>query len=284
MPTTTTSDEVELNVIDKGPLRGRPVVFVAGFGAPATSWHPQVRPFEEADYRVIALDRRGHGESPETDEGHSMARHGADIHDLLEDWDLRDVTLVGASMGGNAIWAMVDQFGTERVRDIVIVDQTPKMANDGDWDYGFYGYDEGNIDDLFADGVPDPGRVSLTSKGPLRVARLLRGLDLRRTLSRTFSPGELQLLSDHARSDWRHVIAGVEVPVLFVAGRESEFWPWEHAEAAADLQDKATWAVIESCGHAANIEQPKAFNAGVLKFLARNDRARRMPTPMPRAS
>ncbi|HKJ56260.1 MAG TPA: alpha/beta hydrolase [Nitriliruptoraceae bacterium] len=274
MTTATTSDDVELNVIDKGSLRGRPVVFVAGFTAPATSWSPQVRAFEEADHRVLALDRRGHGNSPATEDGHTMARHGADIHDLLEDWDLQDVSLVGASMGGNAIWAMVDQFGTDRVRDIVIVDQTPRMLNDDDWDHGFYGYDETNRDDLFAEGVPDPGVVSLTSKGPWRLARLLRALDLRRTVSGSLSEGELALLQDHARADWRDTISNVDVPVLFVAGRDSEFWPWEHAQAAAGLHELATWGVIDKCGHAANIEQPKAFNSGVLRFLAGSDTRR----------
>jgi non-heme chloroperoxidase len=45
-----------------------------------------------------------------------MARHGPDIGELLEHLGLSDVTLVGASMGGNAIWAHIDQFGTDRVR------------------------------------------------------------------------------------------------------------------------------------------------------------------------
>jgi non-heme chloroperoxidase len=47
-----------------------------------------------------------------------MARQGRDIGEFLENLDLNDVTLVGASMGGNAIWAYIDQFGPNRVRAV----------------------------------------------------------------------------------------------------------------------------------------------------------------------
>ncbi len=275
MVTITTTDDVRLNVIERGDPTGRPVVFVAGFKAPATSWRFQFPAFEDAGHRVLALDRRGHGDSETPDHGHDMDRHGADVHDLLEDHDLRDVTVIGGSMGGNAIWALVDQFGTERIRDIVIVDQTPKMLNTPDWPHGFYDYEEPDRDTAFADGIPDPGRVSMGSKGPVRIVRLLRALNvLKSGLPRSFTAAELALLNDHATRDWREVIADLDVPALFVAGRESEYWPWTHARAAADLTPLATWAVIRDDGHAANIEQPAAFNAGVLRFLRRSGRDR----------
>jgi pimeloyl-ACP methyl ester carboxylesterase len=86
---------------------------------------------------------------------------------------------------------------------------------------------------------------------------------------RELSPGELALLHDHARADWRPVIAATQLPMLFVAGAESEFWPSSHAAAAAALAPRGESAVIAHDGHAANIEQPKAFNAGLLDFLAR---------------
>ena len=107
-------------------------------------------------YRVIAFDRRGHGASGVGDGEHTMDRHGADIHDLLVELELDDVTLVGQSMGGNAIWALVAQFGTGGIRDVVIVDQTPKMLNSDDWAFGFYDYDASNVDTLLRDGHPRP--------------------------------------------------------------------------------------------------------------------------------
>ena len=267
MPQITSSDGVGLNYLESGDPDGRPVLLIAGFKAPATSWRLQLPALGKAGFRVIALDKRGHGDSEAgPDGGHTMDRQGADIRDAIAALNLADVTVVGQSMGGNSIWAMLAAGPVPELRGIVIVDQTPKMLNTDDWPYGFYDYDASNIDTRFAEGVPDPGRHSLASKGPVRIARLLKVLD-RRAAGSTFTPAELELLKDHATRDWRPTIAATPVPVLFVAGRESEFWPAEHAAATASLTPLGSSTVIEKAGHATNIEQPKAFDqvlAGVL--------------------
>ncbi|PZG11102.1 hypothetical protein C1J01_35380 [Nonomuraea aridisoli] len=85
---------------------------------------------------MLAFDRRSHGESDGPAYGQRMARHGADLAELL---DVRDALLVAASMGADVIRAYADLFGTGRVRGVVSVDQTPKLVNTGDWAYGFYG-------------------------------------------------------------------------------------------------------------------------------------------------
>jgi pimeloyl-ACP methyl ester carboxylesterase len=268
MPQITGSDGVRLNYLESGDPAGRAVLLVAGFKAPATSWKPQLPALQKAGYRVIAFDRRGHGDSEIGPDGsHTMDRHGADIGDAIRELGLTDVTVVGQSMGGNSIWALLAAGGGAGIRDIVIVDQTPKMLNSDDWEYGFYDYDASNADTLFATGIPDPGRHSVTSKGPVRIARLLKAMDLKAAKA-GFTPAELALLNDHARRDWRDAIAATQVPVVFIAGRESEFWPCEHAAAAASLTPKGTSAVIEKAGHATSIEQPKAFDELLGRFLA----------------
>lgn len=281
MPEIMSSDGVRLNYVESGDPKGRPVLLVAGFKAPATSWRPQLPALENAGYRVIALDRRGHGASgvgPSADRDTNdlgpdntqrpMDRHGADIGDAIRELGLVDATVVGQSMGGDAIWAMLAAGGGAGIRDLVIVDQTPRMLRGDDWEHGFYGYDDTNADTYFATGIPDPGRHSVASKGPVRVARLLKAMDLKAAKA-GFTPAELELLNDHARRDWRPVIAASTLPVLFVAGRESEFWPCEHAAAAASLAPRGESIVIEKAGHATNIEQPKAFDEVLLRWLAR---------------
>jgi len=262
------SDGVRLNYVESGDPRGRAIVLVAGFTASAASWRYQVKPLEKAGYRVIAFDRRGHGASEAGDEP-TMDRHGADIHDLLTTLDLDDATIVGGSMGGNSIWALVAQFGSDRLRDVVIVDQTPKMLNTDDWPFGFYGYDASNVDTLFAAGIPDPGRVPPKSKGLVRIARVLKALEIPRGGKPALTEAELALLNDHAKRDWRPVIAAFDRPAFFIAGAESEVWPAAHAAASAALTPLASSTVIERDGHSANIEQPQRFNEALLGFLKR---------------
>src|SRR4029453_9477722 len=105
-----------------------------------------------------------------------MARHGRDIGELLQHLGFNDATLVGASMGGNAVWAYIDQFGSDRVRAIVIVDQTPKMLNSLDWPCGYYGYQPSNADTFCANGPPATGRGRDWVKSGLGLARLTERL------------------------------------------------------------------------------------------------------------
>ena len=218
MPTITSSDGVRLNYLEMGDPTARPVVLVAGFKASANSWRYQLKPLARAGYRVIAFDRRGHGASEIGEREHTMDRHGADIHDLLSRLELEDATIVGQSMGGNAIWALLAQFGTGGIRDIVIVDQTPKMLNTADWPYGFYDYDDANADTYFATGIPDPGRHPVKSKGLVRISRVLKAMELPKGGRPTFTPAELALLNDHAKRDWRPVLSEADRPVFFIAG------------------------------------------------------------------
>lgn len=263
------SDGVRLHHRESGDPGGRPVLLVAGFKAAAASWRPQLAALERAGHRVIAMDRRGHGGSEIGPDGsHDMDHHGADIGDVIDRLGLQDATVVGQSMGGNAIWALLAAGRRAGIRDVVIVDQTPKMLNSDDWPYGFYGYDASNADTYFATGVPLPGRHSLASKGLVRVVRLLRSVDLRAARG-GFTAAELELLNDHARRDWRPTVAATPVPVLFVAGRESDLWPCEHAAAAASLTPMGESAVIEKAGHATNIEQPRAFDGVLGDWLRR---------------
>lgn len=264
MASLTASDGIRLDYTDTGDPAGRPVVLLAGFKASVTSWHYQLPALEKAGYRVIAVDLRGHGTSDRPDEV-DMARRGTDIHDVLTTLDLRDVVLVGGSMGGNTIWSYVQQYGEDRVRSIVISDQTPKMLNTADWTFGFYGYDEAHRDSYFAERIPQTGHGTPLWRRGMRLVRLLRAM---KGAERELTPGELALLHDHAVKDWRPVIEGTGVPILFVAGAESEFWPSAHAVAAAALAPKGTAVILANDGHAANIEQPKAFNRALLSFLS----------------
>ncbi|WP_199443110.1 alpha/beta fold hydrolase [Umezawaea beigongshangensis] len=266
MTRTTAGDGTAVDHREHGDPRGRPVVLLAGFKAAAASWRYQVPALVESGHRVLAVDLPGHGTAAPLPSGVTMDRRALHLHAVLEELDLRDAVLVGGSLGGNTIWAYASQFGTDRVGSVVVVDQTPKMLNTADWPHGFYGYDESNADTYFAADVPATGHGTPLRRRGKRLVRLLRAMRGGGG-GRALTPAELALLRDHAGRDWRTTIAGIDVPVLFVAGAESELWPSSHAAAAAALAPRGTAAVVERAGHATNVEQPNAFNHGLLRFL-----------------
>ena len=106
MSTITTKDGVELFYKDWG--KGLPIVFSHGWPLSADAWDNQMLFFLKQGYRVIAHDRRGHGRSSLTGDGHNMDHDAADLAALTEFLDLKDAIHVGHSTGGNPL------FGTAR--------------------------------------------------------------------------------------------------------------------------------------------------------------------------
>ncbi|GIH97796.1 alpha/beta fold hydrolase [Planobispora siamensis] len=255
MPRITSGDGVGLHYLDEGS--GPVTVLVHGYGAPAAGWAPQQSALVAAGQRVLAFDRRSHGESDNPAYGQRMARHGADLAEFLDTLDVRDALLVGASMGANVIWAYIDLFGTGRVRGVVSVDQTPKMINTDDWVHGFYGLTPQNAGTFFDHGIPATGRGNPPYTE--EVAALVAAAP-------GPGPETRPLLRDHAFQDWRDVVARADVPILFLAGRDSQFWPCEHAAAAADLSPKATATVIDDCGHVVTADQPGRLSEELVAF------------------
>ncbi len=268
MPTFVTDDGVTLAYTDTGGPNPA-IVLIAGFCAPATTWVFQQDALVDAGYRVIAWDRRGHGQSESPEHGATMDRHGRDLHDLLDALALENVALIGGSMGASTAWSYVETYGTDRLRAVASIDQTPKMVSDADWPYGFHGLTEATVDGFFDHGIPDTGRGRPTRKSVMPMAKLALRL---RGMPRMASPATAPmraLLDDHARRDWRGTIAGAEVPVLMLAARDSQFWPAEHAAAAVVDNPLGRSVVIEDCGHAANLDRPDAVNAALIDFMGR---------------
>jgi pimeloyl-ACP methyl ester carboxylesterase len=52
-----------------------------------------------------------------------------------------------------------------------------------------------------------------------------------------------------------------------VAGRESQLWPCEHAEAAINANPYGRAVIIEDSGHTVSFDQPDSFNEVLLQFL-----------------
>lgn len=256
----TTDDGVKLGYSDSGS--GIPVILIAGYSAPATSWYREKRALLKHGYRVIAFDRRSHGSSENSSLGQDMATQGRDINLLISHLKITKAFLVGQSQGASCMWSYISQFGTEHLYGVISIDQTPKMITDESWQYGMTDLNRETRPTFFDTPLPTPNKKPLNL---FLIGVLLRGkryLDFDRVRTKP-------LLLDHADSDWRETIKKTDVPVLFIAGKESPFWPPEHAAASAALCPSGESAIVMSSGHTVNWECPKEFNALMLEFLAK---------------
>ena len=110
---TENSTPIEIYYEDHGT--GQPVVLIHGYPLDGHSWELQARELVAAGYRVITYDRRGFGQSSKVGTGYDYDSFAADLDKLLENLDLRDVILVGFSMGTGELARYVRNHGHERV-------------------------------------------------------------------------------------------------------------------------------------------------------------------------
>lgn len=122
--TVTTHDGTQLHVDDTGGS-GRPVVLIHGWPLSGESWALQVPALRDAGLRVITYDRRGFGRSDKPDTGYDYDTLAADLDVLLQQLDLRDVSLVGFSMGGGEVARYLSRYGADRVHSVVFASAVP---------------------------------------------------------------------------------------------------------------------------------------------------------------
>jgi len=125
MNTVTTKDGVEIFYKDWG--QGQPIVFHHGWPLSSDDWDAQMLFFLQSGYRVIGIDRRGHGRSSQVSSGHDMDHYAADAAAVVEHLDLRNAIHVGHSTGGGEVARYVARHGKGRVAKAVLMSAVPPL-------------------------------------------------------------------------------------------------------------------------------------------------------------
>ncbi|GAB3839177.1 alpha/beta fold hydrolase [Kribbella italica] len=113
------STAIELYYEDQGA--GQPIVLIHGYPLNGHSWERQTHELLAEGYRVITYDRRGFGNSSKVGSGYDYDTFAADLQTLLETLDLRDVVLIGFSMGTGELARYVSRHGHERVAKLAFL-------------------------------------------------------------------------------------------------------------------------------------------------------------------
>jgi pimeloyl-ACP methyl ester carboxylesterase len=113
------STPVELYYEDQG--EGQPVVLIHGYPLSGHSWELQTRELLASGYRVVTYDRRGFGQSSKVGSGYDYNTFASDLNVLIETLDLREVALVGFSMGTGELARYVSRYGHERVAKLAFL-------------------------------------------------------------------------------------------------------------------------------------------------------------------
>jgi microsomal epoxide hydrolase len=242
---------------------GRPaLLFVPGWTMPAWIWEHQIAHFAKT-HRVVAMDPRGQGESSKPRDGYFPAVRARDIKTVIDELKLAPVALVGWSMGVNEIAAYVDQFGTEGLAGIVLVDGVAGGYED-QMLTGFLKWSGGILKDREKSTGPIV-RSMFRNPEVLKDEAYLERLE--RAVLQTPTDATIALLVGSSTSDFRAALAKIDKPTLIVtAPNQYVGFDAMYAEMAKSIPG-ARHEVFPNAGHALFVDDPARFNALLDDFL-----------------
>lgn len=268
--------DVDLHVDDHGG-EGRPVVLIHGWPLSGESWSEQIGALTDAGLRVITYDRRGFGRSDKPRTGYDYDSLADDLASLLEALDLRDVSLVGFSMGGGEVARYVARHGEERLRSVVFAAAVPPMMMKGP------NNPEGPLEPseaaemsaqltadrgTFFDGFVDQF-FAANGEGPVLVTQAQRQDALRLT-AMADQLAALEAMQSFGLSDFREDLKLITVPTLVLHGDADGIVPFEGSgrrthEAVAHSE----LVLVPGAPHGLNVSHADEFNRALVDFLTR---------------
>lgn len=256
-------DGVVLAYEDSGGDPARTIVLTHGFTVTLRMWDPTVEALVAEGWRVVTWDVRGHGPTvtPLRPELFTLDHVVGDLVALLDHLGLERVVLGGLSFGGFlalCTWAAAPG----RIRALVLADTGPGFRNPT----ARQGWNEtaGQRADAIAAGGIDAVRSGEATGGAGIEGQL--GLDRHASFEALALAARGFLAQQDSRA--MDVLDGVSVPTLVLVGALDE--PFLRAsDVMAARIPGAELVTIPDAGHLANLDQPAAFQAALLSFLAR---------------
>ncbi len=232
---------------------GPTVLLTHGYSATAEMWKPNIAALSPR-YRLILWDMRGHGQSdsPNDPTAYSEEATVADMAALLDAYSVEQAVIGGLSLGGYMSLAF-HLAHPGRVKALMLLDTGPGYKRDeprGGWNKR----SETTAREYETKGLAALGRsaevLASNHRSAQGLAHAARGMLAQR---------DARVINS---------LDSIKVPTLVLVGAKDE--PFLAAtDYMASKIPGATKIVIPDAGHAANIDQPEAFNQAVLTFLER---------------
>lgn len=268
-----TTDGVSLFYKDWGS--GKPVVFVHGWPLNADMWEYQMVPMARNGVRTIAYDRRGFGRSEQPGGAYDYDVLADDLNALLETLDLRDVTLVGFSMGGGEVARYLTRHGSTRIARVVLLSAvTPFLLKTPD---NPEGVDRSNFDQMVEQlGQDRPHFLAAFGKklygaGLLNFSVSKELLDWTGTLALQGSPrATIDCVRLFSETDFRADMSSFDTPTLIIHGTSDATVPSGSASRrSAAAIPGARFIEYEGAPHGLFYTERDRVTADLLDFIGR---------------
>ncbi|MDF2437585.1 MAG: putative hydrolase [Bacteroidota bacterium] len=240
------------------------MIILHGLFGQSDNWNSLAKQFGENGYEVFVADQRNHGLSPHSDKWNYQVMSD-DLHELITDNNLKDVVLVGHSMGGKTVMQYTLQH-PDVVEKLVVVDIGPKYYSPHHQSVleGLDAVDFSIVktrreaEDILSQYIDDFGTKQFLLKNIYWKEEGL--LDWRFNL-KVISEKMENVGSNISESD------SVDVQTLFIRGEKSNYILDSDINHIQELFPRCMLETVAGAGHWVHAEKPKEFYEAVINFL-----------------
>lgn len=268
---TTAAEEIRIAYSDYG--KGKPVILLHGWPLSREMWEYQLEDLVNAGLRVIKYDRRGFGKSSKPWDGYDYDSLAEDLNAIIDQLNLREVTLVGFSMGGGEVARYIGRYGSDRIAKVVFISSvTPFLVKTSD-------NPDGVDESVFADMMEQLQKDRLSflddfgkkffgvnvishpvSTPLLEYYRMLASFASARSTK--------QCAMSFAQTDFREDIKRIDVPTLIIHGDADKTVPIEaSSHRTAAMIPGSQYLVYEGAPHGLFYTHHKQLNQDLVTFI-----------------
>ena len=260
---------LKLHYIDWGNNEQHPMVLLHGFLSHAHTWDNFAERFR-TNFRIIALDQRGHGESQWSRHvSYTIDDHYSDIYNIINILNLIKPILIGHSMGGRN--AILYTACTNNVERLVLVDARPGSNTEGSIAL------QELVENLphVADSIDEIVFIVRTIYPYLSeesCCDIVKHGFVQRPDKKYIPMYDTRMMQQskgagYIAEDLRPFLHNISCPTLILRGEESSFLTRKEADEMCRIIPKADWMEIPKSTHMPMQENPEAFIRLVSNFL-----------------
>lgn len=267
----TASDGARIAYRDEG--EGRPLVLLHGLMAHGGFFRQQQS--LAGEFRLVAIDLRGHGASRSADSSLTVEQLADDVAGIADALDLEDAIGIGWSLGASVLWRALVGPAADRFAGAVVIDMTARVMNGDDWTLGLSpdacGARSNAISQDFETFAAGAGQAIFAQ--PIgedrRDAADWASSEFARNDPETIGALWTSLMGE----DFRPLLRRIHHPTLIVHGAHSHLYGATTAEHLAGVLPNAVAVEFADSGHAPHIEEPDRFNRTIRNFADRLSRS-----------